>query len=86
MWLDNIGRVSSLKTAGELDSDFFGQYCNLQGANSQAWQAGQVPPISALDLARKMLEQLGLAGSKSRLKNVGNGPKQSNPYTALKRA
>lgn len=80
VWLDEIGRVSVAKLATERDSTMFGNYCNLQGAIVQAWRAGEVPPAAMLTEARKMAEQFGLFGAKSRMNVAGNDGKSSNPF------
>ena len=67
VWLDDIGRVSPDKLATERDSTMFAQYCNLQGAIIDAWKAGAVPPAAHLMEARKMAEQFGIFGRKSRM-------------------
>ncbi len=82
VWLDDIGRVSSVRLANERDSTMFATYCNLQGAIVQAWRAGEVPPAAHLMEARKMAEQFGLFGAKSRLTKASDGPKSNgNPFT-----
>lgn len=81
VWLDEIGRVSAVRMAGERDSTMFAQYCNLQGAIVTAWQSGEVPPAAHLMEARKMAEQFGLFGAKSRVTAGGNGgDKAGNPF------
>jgi hypothetical protein len=82
VWLDDIGRVSSVRLANERDSTMFATYCNLQGAIVQAWRAGEVPPAAHLMEARKMAEQFGLFGAKSRLTKAAEPGKPSgNPFT-----
>lgn len=82
IWLDDIGRVSSVRLANERDSTMFATYCNLQGAIVEAWRTGDVPPAAHLMEARKMAEQFGLFGSKSRLtKAVEPGKPSGNPFT-----
>lgn len=80
VWLDNIGRVAPNKMATEADSDQFATYCNLQGANALAWTAGEVPPIAALTEARRMAEQFGLFGRKSRLVAGAGATPSANPF------
>ena len=81
VWLDNIGRVSSVHGAVEVDTDLFANFCNLQGANVMVWRTGQVPPITALMEARKMMEMLRIAGPSSRVVKVADGPKAAgNPF------
>ena len=85
VWLDNIGRVSSVLGAAEVDSDLFANFCNLQGAITKAWRASEVPPVSALMEARKMMEMLRIAGPSSRVVKVSDGPKASgNPFNKLR--
>ena len=81
IWLDDIGRVSSTKLATENDSTIFANYCNLQGAIATAWRKGEVPPITALTEARRMAEQFGLFGRKSRVMAGGKEPGEiENPF------
>ena len=80
-WLDNIGRVSATRGAAEVDSDLFANFCNLQGAITKAWRAGEVPPVTALVEARRMMEMLRIAGPSSRVVKVGDGEKSDgNPF------
>ena len=82
VWLDDIGRLSSARLANERDSSMFATYCNLQGAIIEAWKSGEVPPASHLMEARKMAEQFGLFGAKSRLTKAAEGTKPAgNPFT-----
>ncbi len=81
VWLDEIGRVASNRLASESDSVAFANYCNLQGAIAQAWRAGDVPPASMLMEARKMQEQFGLFGARSRVVKIqGGAAATSNPF------
>lgn len=81
VWMDDLGRVSTGKLAGERDSTMFGTYCNLQGAIIQAWRSGEVPPAAHLMEARKMAEQFGIFGAKSRLKvGVPEDGASKNPF------
>lgn len=80
VWLDDVGRVMAGRLATERDSTMFANYCNLQGAISAAWRAGDVPPAAHLMEARKMAEQFGIFGAKSRLKVGGDGDRSSNPF------
>lgn len=82
VWLDNIGRVAQTKLANELDSQMFANFCNLQGAIDDAWRAKGVPPAAHLSEARKMAEQFGLFGAKSRVISGGN-LKRKNPFASL---
>jgi hypothetical protein len=81
VWLDEIGRVSASLFVTERDSTMFGNYCNLQGAINLAWASGDVPPAAHLMEARKMAEQFGIFGAKSRLQIADPGKKTSNPFT-----
>lgn len=80
IWHDDIGRVSTHRLVSESDSTLFTTYCNLQGACSLAWKAGEVPPAAHLMEVRKLAEIFGIAGGKSRVKIGGDGPKPSNPF------
>ncbi len=80
VWIDDIGRVSVGRLVTERDSTMFANYCNLQGAITMAWRSGEVPPAAHLMEARKMAEQFGIFGAKSRLKVDGDGGKTSNPF------
>lgn len=72
VWLEDLGRVATHSLVSELDSTVFGNYCNLQGAINKAWRLGEVPPAAYIMEARKMAEQFGIFGAKSRMK-VGSG-------------
>ena len=78
-WLDNVARAYSAERATELDSALFGTFCNLLGACSLAWRAGEVPPSSAIAELRRFGELFGLAGSSSRLVD-GGGERRDNPF------
>lgn len=81
IWLDEVGRVSSTGLATETDSAMFATYCNLQGACAEAWMTGEVPPASHLMEMRKLAEQFGLSGAKSRLiKGAQGGQAGGNPF------
>jgi hypothetical protein len=81
VWLDDLPRVLSNRQAAELDSTMFAQYCNLQGAINAAWTGGAAPPPAAyLTEARRMAEQFGLFGAKSRIRTA-DGPKDNNPFS-----
>lgn len=81
VWLDNIGRVSSVHGAREVDSDLFANFCNLQGAVAKVWRSGEVPPITALMETRKLMEMLRIAGPSSRVVKIDDGTKPSgNPF------
>lgn len=80
VWADDIGRISTTRMATELDSNLFGNYCNLQGAINLAFSAGAVPPAAYVAEARKMQELFGIGGARSRvLKTPGSGP-TVNPF------
>lgn len=80
IWLEDIGRVIHHGLVGELDSTVFGNYCNLQGAIAKAWRLGEVPPSAAISEARKMAEQFGIFGRKSRMRMMKDGGASQNPF------
>ena len=80
VWLDEVGRVASGRLVAERDSTMFAVYCNLLGAISMAWRAGEVPPAAHMMETRKMAEQFGLFGAKSRLKIGGDNGQSQNPF------
>lgn len=82
-WLDNIGRVSSVKLITEADSVLFAGWCNMVGAAAMAWRSGEVPPSSHLMEIRKLAEMFGLAGRKSRVGQVSDDAKSGNPFTKI---
>lgn len=82
VWLDNIGRVAQTKQATELDSETFGNWCNLQAMIRQAWEAGSAPPAAYLSESRKIAEQLGLFGAKSRV-GTKTSEQKKNPFGQL---
>lgn len=87
VWRAEVGRASSHKMVTESDSAMFAQFCNLQGAIKMAWLAGSVPPAAHLMEARRMAEQFGLFGRKSRIisgAQVG-GDASHNPFDRLKK-
>ena len=79
VWLDDIARVTTGSLVTERDSTMFGQYCNMIGAINEGWRQNIAPPTSALAEARKMAEQFGIFGRKSRLVADG-GAAPSNPF------
>lgn len=81
VWLDDIGRVLTVGTVTELDSTLFATYCNMAGALTLAWRAGEVPPVTAISEVRKMQEMFGLAGTRSRI-GVKDDKKSSNPFAS----
>ncbi len=80
VWLDNIGRVAQTKLATELDSQMFGNFCNLQGAINEAWAMDSVPPAAHMSEARKMAEQFGIFGAKSRVISGQKSDVPGNPF------
>lgn len=84
VWLDEIGRVADGAFATEKDSTMFATFCNLQGAITMAWQSGAIPPAGALVEARKMAEQFGLFGRKSRLQQGAPSVSKKNPFLQRK--
>lgn len=82
VWLDNIGRVAQTKQATELDSEMFATWCNLQAMIRATMENGGVPPAAYLSESRKIAEQLGLFGAKSRV-GQKTGEKRKNPFGQL---
>lgn len=82
VWIDEIGRVAVGRFVSERDTTMFANYCNLQGAINMAWRSGEVPPAAHLMEARKMAEQFGLFGAKSRIGTKVNGGEapSGNPF------
>jgi hypothetical protein len=81
VWMDDLGRVSEGRLVGEKDSTQFANYCNLQGAINKAWRSGECPPVAALTEARRMAEQFGIFGAKSRLQQKGDPGQTKNPFS-----
>ncbi|MEC9346079.1 MAG: hypothetical protein VYB54_07615 [Pseudomonadota bacterium] len=83
VWLDELPRAMKFRTVTEADSTAFGNYCNLQGAIQEAWRDGSyVPTAQHLIEARKMAEQFGIFGSKSRMKTGAEAPStKANPFS-----
>lgn len=79
VWMDDIARVSNGSLVTERDSTVFGTYCNLMGAIIATWRLGEVPPAAHLSEARKMAEQFGIFGRKSRLV-AGDTGEKTNPF------
>lgn len=77
VWRDNIGRVSSVNGATEVDSELFANFCNLQGAIAATWRAGHDPKVTMLMEARKLMELLRIAGPASRTTAAGDNGKTS---------
>jgi hypothetical protein len=87
VWLDNVGRVASNRMVTEADSDMFASWCCLQGAIVQAWRSGTPPPAAHLMESRRMAEQFGIFGRKSRVMqgvSAGDGT-TSNPFAKLRK-
>jgi len=83
VWLDNIGRIAQTRQATELDSEVVAHWCNLSAAIRDAWASGAVPPSAHLAEMRKIAEQLGLFGAKSRVGTKGAEEKKANPFGKL---
>ena len=81
VWLDDVGRVCATRLVTEADSTMFATYCNMQGAAIMAWRSGGVPPPTHLAETRKMAEQFGLMGRKSRVvQGVKDNGATENPF------
>ncbi len=80
VWLDNIGRVAQAKMATELDSQMFANFCNLQGAIDDAWRSNNVLLAAHMSEARKMAEQFGIFGAKSRVVSGRKPDRPGNPF------
>lgn len=80
VWLDNIGRVAQTKQATELDSEIFAVWCNLQAVIRSTMADGGVPPAAYISESRKIAEQLGLFGARSRVGTKANEAKKANPF------
>nr|WP_312165628.1 hypothetical protein [Brevundimonas diminuta] len=80
VWMDDVARVSNGSLVTERDSTVFATYCNLMGAIIETWRSGEVPPAAHLSEARKMAEQFGIFGRKSRLV-ADAGAEKTNPFT-----
>lgn len=80
VWIDDIARVTEGSLVSERDSTMFATYCNLVGAIAETWKSGEVPPAAHLSEARKMAEQFGINGRKSRL-IADAGSEKTNPFT-----
>lgn len=80
VWADDLGRVCEGRLVSERDSTMFANYCNLQGAINMAWRAGEVPPAAHLTEARKMAEQFGIFGGKSRVQAKAGEGETGNPF------
>lgn len=82
VWIDEVGRVGLNRLADERDSTAFGNFCNLQGAINLCWRSGEVPPAAHLMEARRMAEQFGLFGARSRQGVTTDKPKE-NPFSRI---
>ena len=81
VWMDDVSRVCSTRLVTEMDSTLFATYCNMQGASMLAWRSGSVPPTTHVAETRKMAEQFGLFGRKSRVvQGVKNDGPTENPF------
>lgn len=80
VWMDDIQRVTVGSLVTARDSTVFATYCNLMGAIIETWRSGEVPPAAHLSEARKMAEQFGIFGRKSRLV-ADAGAEKTNPFT-----
>lgn len=81
VWMEDLGRVLANKLVTERDSTMFATYCNMQGAANLAWRAGTVPPTAHLNETRKMAEQFGIFGARSRIKVAQHGSPTGNPFS-----
>lgn len=79
VWERDAGRALSARAVDEMDSTMFAAYCNLQGEIETAWRLGRQPAAVRLQEARKMAEQFGLFGVRSRI--VDGGAKKSNAFS-----
>lgn len=73
VWDEELQRVLQNGTVTELDTMAFANYCNLQGSIIEAYKAGEVAPAAFMMEVRKMQEQFGLLGSRSRVRPMGKG-------------
>jgi hypothetical protein len=84
VWLDLVGRAAQVG-ATELDSTVLALYCNLLSDIATAAANGFSPPVSALAIALRYGEALGLSGVKSRvIKGIdptNQPPAEPNPFT-----
>lgn len=84
-WLDNIGRVMQATAGNELDSDYFGHFCNTHGACIEAWRLGVAPPVAVLREVTMMMKNLRIAGTMSRATIVKEHQSaSSNPFARQK--
>ena len=87
VWQDNISRVSAIRLVSESDTELFGTFCNIAGANRMAWRANEVPPVSSIVEMRRLAEYFGICGAKSRVVKIDKssaGP-NGNPFNRFKR-
>jgi hypothetical protein len=86
VWLDLLGRASQVG-ATELDSTALATLCNLLSDMAACWATGASPPVSAIGIAHKLSESLGLSGVKSRIArglDLTPCPATENPYDKFK--
>lgn len=81
VWQEEIGRVMSAGVS-EVDSSMFARYCSMEALVRQAFKAcGEPPSAAVLTMLRQHAELLGIAGRKSRVGKVNDGPtKSANPF------
>ena len=81
VWQEEIGRVMSAGVS-EVDSSMFARYRSMEALVRQAFKAGgEPPPAAVLTMLRQHAELLGIAGRKSRVGKVNDGPtKSANPF------
>ena len=92
-WLTSEGgqiwaRDSALaaRYVSDLDTSMFANYCNLLGAITKCWQSGDTPPGAYIAECRRMAEQFGLFGWKSRAPAApGARPGAGNPFAGRNR-
>jgi phage terminase small subunit len=66
VWLDLVPRATQVG-ATELDSTTLALYCNLLSNIAMCEATGNSPPISAIAIALRYADALGLSGIKSRV-------------------
>jgi hypothetical protein len=81
VWLDDLSRVIATKLVTERDSTMFANYCNLQGAINLCWRSNEVPPAAHLTESRKLAEQFGILGRKSRSQAASPDGETKNPFS-----
>lgn len=73
VWERELPRALTARGIDELDSGMFANFCNIQGEIEAAWRRGDEPSVGRLDLVRKMAEQFGLYGLRSRIVSGDSG-------------